>query len=71
MQAICDQIQEIDKLTEYDALNRRILIAEIDQFFDQSFNFGRGTPLVYIETTKDALSNGCSYFIINVESRGF
>jgi hypothetical protein len=55
LQPESDKIQEVHELTEHDAFGCSILLFEVSQFFNKSFYFGRGTPIVQIESTKYTL----------------
>lgn len=63
LQSERDEVQEINELAEYDALGRRILVAQFRKLFNQRLNLGRGSPCINIESTEDALPRSRSGFI--------
>ena len=56
LQPVRDQVEEVDKLTEDDALGRRILLAQVAELLDQSLDLRRGAPLVEVEPAENALT---------------
>ena len=57
-----DQVQEVDKLAEHDALRGRVLIAQIAQLFYERFYFRTRSPRIDVQTAKDALARGGGQF---------
>lgn len=41
LKAECNQVQKVDKLTEYQTLCRSVLFAQVRQLFNQRFNLRR------------------------------
>lgn len=41
LKAECNQVQKVDKLTEYQTLCRSVLFAQVRQLFNQCFNLRR------------------------------
>lgn len=49
LQPKSDEVEEIDKLAEDDALRRRVLLAEIAELFNEGLDLCRRAPLVEVK----------------------
>ena len=68
LQPVRDEVQEVDELSEDNALSRRILLPEVAEFLYESLDLRRGTPLVQVKTTEDALAD-LHVLILQLERR--
>ena len=69
MQPERDEVQEVDKLTENDALRGRILHPEVTELLNQCLDLRRRPPFVEVEAAEDALADFCGIF--ELQSRSF
>lgn len=56
LKAECNQVQKVDKLTEYQTLCRSVLFAQVRQLFNQRFNLRRWSPFVHIKAAQYTLT---------------
>lgn len=56
LEAISNQVEEVDELAEHQALRRGVLHAQVAQLLDERLDLGRRPPCVQVETPEDPLA---------------
>ena len=56
LQAIRDEVKEVDELTEDNALGRTILPTEVVELLQERLDLRRRTPLVKVQTPENTLT---------------